>query len=892
MLYPENIEQKIDFLSIRQMLRKHCSFEIGREVVDEMTFLTDADAIGVLLRRAQEMINILSDASIAYPHCEMHDLRESLSRIRIDGLFLDEEELSRLRKALDAVIQYMDFFHSLPAERFPLLHDWESAAQQGGAPTSSSGAQQGEAPTSSSAAQQGAASTSTSAAQQGAAPVPFREILRDIDRILDKYGQLRDNASPELARIRRELVLSQGSVNRALQQILRQAQQAGIIDKDVTPTLREGRLVLPVPPAYKRKIGGIVHDESATGKTVYVEPQQVVEANNRIRELEGDERRERTRILQAFAATLRPHAPGIRHSQYYLAEIDFLHAKALLAREMKALSPELLPYPYVELREARHPLLYLNFLKQNKEVVPLTLKLGTEAPINSSIHQSAEGRQSIDQNSMRILVISGPNAGGKSVCLKTVALLQYMLQCGLPVPVREDTKMGIFRDILIDIGDEQSIEDDLSTYSSHLRNMKQFVRTASDRSLFLIDEFGGGTEPLLGGAIAEAILERLCASGAFGVITTHYTNLKHFADSHEGVLNGAMLYDRGALRPLFQLSVGQPGSSFALEIARQIGLPDDIIASAKQLVGEDNIQYDRSLQDIARDKRYWAEKRKQIHEKEKRLQELTERYEAEMAEIKQKRKDVLQKAKEEAADLLQKSNRTIEKTIRVIQETKADKEATKRARERVQNLKESLQENAAPQPVFPEKAKGKKPAAGAKNPLPAQGKGEPQGGAEAPELAVGCCVRIKGQQTVGEIVSMTGKQATVAFGNLKSQVPLKRLEYVSKSQAKKAATHSALQGAGSNIYASVADSVRKRKLSFRDELDLRGFRADDALQEVMNYIDDAIMVGATEVRILHGTGTGALKQLVRDYLRMQHRVQSFHDGDPDRGGAGITVVEF
>ena len=714
----------------------------------------------------------------------------------------------------------------------------------------------------------------------------FREVLRDIDRILDKYGQLRDNASPELARIRRELRLSQGSVNRALQQILRQAQADGIIDRDAAPTLREGRLVIPVPPAYKRKIGGIVHDESATGKTVYVEPQQVVEANNRIRELEGDEKRERTRILQAFAASLRPHAPVIRCSQHYLAEIDFLHAKALLARSLKAISPQIQPYPFIDLREARHPVLYLSFLKQNRTLVPLTLHL-----------QNATETGRVGAT---ILVISGPNAGGKSVCLKTVALLQYMLQCGLPVPVREDSVMGVFDDILIDIGDEQSIEDDLSTYSSHLKNMKQFVRTANEHTLFLIDEFGGGTEPLLGGAIAEAILEQLNNVGAFGIITTHYTNLKHFADAHPGVINGAMLYDRGALRPLFQLSVGQPGSSFALEIARQIGLPESIIEGAKQRIGEDTILYDRSLQDIQRDKRYWAEKRKKVHEQEKRLQELTDQYEAEMSTIRQQRREMLQKAKEEAADILRKSNAEVERTIRIIQESKAEKEATRAARARMQTLRQSLEaapssaapSSTVPSSAAPEKEKGlkKKPQERIKRPEPASPAKE-----ENP-LSVGAFVRIKGQQAIGEIIALSGKQATVAFGLMKSQVALNRLEYVSRSQAKKGISSLTTQPKRpvfSNAVAnSIADSLRKKKLAFSDELDIRGLRADDALQEVMNYVDDAIMVGASQVRILHGTGTGALKQIVRDYLRMQKRVVSFHDGDPDRGGPGITIIEF
>ena len=463
--------------------------------------------------------------------------------------------------------------------------------------------------------------------------------------------------------------------------------------------------------------------------------------------------------------------------------------------------------------------------------------------------------------------------------------------------------MGVFDDILIDIGDEQSIEDDLSTYSSHLKNMKQFVRTATDRSLFLIDEFGGGTEPLLGGAIAEAILERLNNAGAFGIITTHYTNLKHFADSHPGVINGAMLYDRGALRPLFQLSVGQPGSSFALEIARQIGLPEDIIEGAKQRIGEDTILYDRSLQDIQRDKRYWAEKRKKVHDQEKRLQELTEHYESEMSTIRQQRREMLQKAKEEAADILRKSNAEVERTIRIIQESKAEKEATRAARGRMQTLRQSLEaDSTSPSTPFKHKADKGGHSSSLKKSEPERSKERvkhPESASPQKEenpLSVGAFVRIVGQQAIGEIIALSGKQATVAFGLMKSQVALSRLEYVSRSQAKKGLSSFTTQTsrpAFSNAVAnSIADSLRKKKLAFSDELDIRGFRADDALQEVMNYVDDAIMVGASQVRILHGTGTGALKQIVRDYLRMQSRVASFHDGDPDRGGPGITIVEF
>ena len=825
MNYPSDIENKIDFSFIRERLRDHCSFSMGKEEVDDMHFLTNYDAVTALLTEAREMQNILEDKSLAFPRPELHDIRDCLSRIRIEGLFLDEEELAQLRKGIDAVMLYIDFFANLPTERFSALQGIQpqSVPDDNGETT----------------------------------PVPYRLIMQEIDRILDKYGRLKDSASPDLARIRRELQQAQGSVSRALNSILRQAQSDGLIDKDVTPTLREGRLVIPVPPAYKRKIGGIVHDESATGKTVYVEPQQVVEANNRIRELEGDERRERTRILQQFATFLRPYIKGIRSSQYFLGHIDFLYAKAAFSLDIHAIAPQIVNKPFVDLREARHPVLLINFRSQNKEVVPLTMRLDDKS---------------------RILVISGPNAGGKSVCLKTVALLQYMLQCGMPVPVREDTTMGCFHSILIDIGDEQSIEDDLSTYSSHLRNMKYFVRNADDRTLILIDEFGGGTEPLLGGAIAEAVLDKLNNQGVFGVITTHYTNLKHFAEAHPGVINGAMLYDREALRPLFTLSIGQPGSSFAIEIARQIGLPEEIIRAAKEIVGEDNINYDRHLQDIARDKRYWAEKRKQVHEKEKHLNELTAKYEAEMADISGKRKEVLLKAKKEATELLEKSNRTIENTIRTIKEAQADKEITRSARQKIANLKE----NIAPRqekPAHSERERNIKKSA-----APLQVK------PEEPTLQVGVKVRIRGQQAVGEIIEMTAKTAVVAFGNLKSTIPVKKLEFVSNRQAKKAETHTELTSR--NYYSNLSESMRSRKLAFRQEIDLRGFRADDALNEVMNFLDDAVMVGATELTILHGTGTGVLKQVIRDYLKTQHRVKDFHDGDIDKGGAGITIVNL
>lgn len=774
MTYPENIEQKIDFQVIRDGLRGCCMSPVGREHVDAMTWQTDYHTIRHLLMLAREMMTVLQDGSLSFPHGEIYDLREALSRIRIEGLFLDEAELFSLRKTLDYVAQLERFFCSLDATRFPLL----SLLSAG--------------------------STLT-------------HIVTEIDRVLDRYGQLKDSASPELARIRREISQSQGSVSRALNTILRQAQAEGILDKDAAPTMREGRLVLPVPPAYKRRIGGIVHDESATGKTVFIEPQQVVEANNHIRELEGEERRERMRILLAITAMIRPDVPQILDSETFLGEVDFLRAKALFAIDLGAIVPEVIDTPLLDWRETRHPVLLLTFRRQGKTVVPLTIRLTSD---------------------QRILVISGPNAGGKSVCLKTVAIVQYMLQCGLPVPMSEDSRMGLFTQLMLDIGDEQSIEDDLSTYSSHLRNMKYFVRHADARTLLLIDEFGTGTEPLIGGAIAEAVLSQLNDQQAFGVITTHYTNLKHLAEQTPGIVNGAMLYDRGQLRPLFQLSIGQAGSSFAIEIARQIGLPDSIIRRATDIVGEEHIDYDKQLQDIARDKRYWENKRQNIRLREKHLEEKIAYYESEIAGLKQKRKDILNEANQQAADLLRQSNATIERTIREIKEAKAEKTATQQARRKVEQLKTRVSK-AQSQPATPNQPK--------------------------PDKVL---------RDLRDLRVLTKDPARLIQ---ETNTPKPRL-----------------------VSANVADEMRRRKLAFSRELDIRGLRADEALQVVMAYMDDAIMVGAEQVAILHGTGTGALKQVVRDYLAQRQKTMqrlgngslSFHDGDPDRGGAGITIVEL
>jgi DNA mismatch repair protein MutS2 len=751
--YPANIEAKIDFTVIREELNRRCSSPLGRERVEAMQMETDYTVVSRLLMLTDQMRLAQSDPMLSFPRGEIADMREAVSRIRIEGLFLDEAELDDLRKTLSFAVELEAFFASLDPQRYPLLKEL------GGLGNLES----------------------------------LGGLVSSIDRILDRYGRLADNASPELHRIRRELANAQGSVSRTLASILRQAKADGLVEADAAPTLREGRLVIPVPPGYKRKIGGIVHDESATGKTVYIEPQQVVDANNHIRELEGAERRERIRILQAVTDQLRPNTDRILASQRMLAEVDFLSAKVSLANTLHAIRPDLLDTPMLDWSEARHPVLWLHYAPQNKPVVPLSIRL-----------QAGENR---------VLVISGPNAGGKSVCLKTVALLQYMLQCGLLVPVKEQSRAGLFHQLMIDIGDEQSIQDELSTYSSHLRNMRTFVRQADTRTLFLIDEMGTGTEPLIGGALAEAVLRELVGKGAFGVVTTHYTNLKHFAEQTSEVVNGAMLYDRGAMKPLFQLSIGQAGSSFAIEIARQTGLSDAIIQYATDLVGEEHIDYDKQLQDIARDKRYWENKRQAIRQKEKVLEERIAQYEEQMSGIKAKKKEMLDQARQEAADLLQRSNATIERTIREIKEAKADKEKTKVARAKVEALKEEV---------------------------------------GVPKV-------------------------------LKDFKDLKRLK-------------STLPPAPS----STVSIVRQRTLSFNRTLDLRGCRADEALEKLIAYMDDAQMVGAGEVTILHGTGTGALKQLTRDYLNDLNRQRrkrgkvalDFGDGDVNHGGAGLTIVQL
>ncbi|MEQ2934921.1 Smr/MutS family protein [Bacteroides fragilis] len=831
MIYPQNFEQKIGFDQIRQLLKDKCLSTLGEERVNEMNFSDHFEEVDELLNQVAEFVRIIQEED-NFPDQFFFDVRPSLKRIRIEGMYMDEQELFDLRRSLETIRDIVRFLQRNDEEESDC--PYPSLKKLAGDIT------------------------------------VFPQLITKIDGILNKYGKIKDNASTELSRIRRELANTMGSISRSLNSILRNAQSEGYVDKDVAPTMRDGRLVIPVAPGLKRKIKGIVHDESASGKTVFIEPAEVVEANNRIRELEGDERREIIRILTEFSNTLRPSIPEILQSYEFLAEIDFIRAKSHFAIQTNSIKPSLENEQLLDWTMAVHPLLQLSLAKHGKKVVPLDIELNLKR---------------------RILIISGPNAGGKSVCLKTVGLLQYMLQCGMLVPMHERSHVGLFGSIFIDIGDEQSIEDDLSTYSSHLTNMKIMMKNCNERSLILIDEFGGGTEPQIGGAIAEAVLKRFNIKGTFGVITTHYQNLKHFAEDHEGVVNGAMLYDRHLMQALFQLQIGNPGSSFAVEIARKIGLPEDVITDASEIVGSEYINADKYLQDIVRDKRYWEGKRQTIRQREKHMEETIARYQAEMEELQKSRKEIIRQAKEEAERLLQESNARIENTIRTIKEAQAEKEKTRLVRQELADFRESIdnltskeQEDKIARKM--EKLKEKQNRKKEKKQNGTKEQPTVQQTPKATPITEGCPVRIKGQSSVGKVLEINGKNAVVAFGSIKTTVKTERLE---RSNAIPQKQESAKSSFVSN---QTQDSMYEKKLNFKQDIDVRGMRGDEALQAVTYFVDDAILVGMSRVRILHGTGTGILRTLIRQYLQTIPGVRHFADEHIQLGGAGITVVDL
>ena len=831
MIYPQNFEQKIGFDQIRQLLKDKCLSTLGEERVNEMNFSDHFEEVDELLNQVAEFVRIIQEED-NFPDQFFFDVRPSLKRIRIEGMYMDEQELFDLRRSLETIRDIVRFLQRNDEEESDC--PYPSLKKLAGDIT------------------------------------VFPQLITKIDGILNKYGKIKDNASTELSRIRRELANTMGSISRSLNSILRNAQSEGYVDKDVAPTMRDGRLVIPVAPGLKRKIKGIVHDESASGKTVFIEPAEVVEANNRIRELEGDERREIIRILTEFSNTLRPSIPEILQSYEFLAEIDFIRAKSHFAIQTNSIKPSLENEQLLDWTMAVHPLLQLSLAKHGKKVVPLDIELNLKR---------------------RILIISGPNAGGKSVCLKTVGLLQYMLQCGMLVPMHERSHVGLFGSIFIDIGDEQSIEDDLSTYSSHLTNMKIMMKNCNERSLILIDEFGGGTEPQIGGAIAEAVLKRFNIKGTFGVITTHYQNLKHFAEDHEGVVNGTMLYDRHLMQALFQLQIGNPGSSFAVEIARKIGLPEDVIADASEIVGSEYINADKYLQDIVRDKRYWEGKRQTIRQREKHMEETIARYQAEMEELQKSRKEIIRQAKEEAERLLQESNARIENTIRTIKEAQAEKEKTRLVRQELADFRESIDNltSKEQEDKIARKMEKLKEKQNRKKEKKQNGTKEQPAVQQTPKttpITEGCPVRIKGQSSVGEVLEINGKNAVVAFGSIKTTVKTERLE---RSNAVPQKQESAKSSFVSN---QTQDSMYEKKLNFKQDIDVRGMRGDEALQAVTYFVDDAILVGMSRVRILHGTGTGILRTLIRQYLQTIPGVRHFADEHIQLGGAGITVVDL
>lgn len=810
MIYPENFEQKIGFHLIRKILSENCVSELGQKHVEKIAFLTDFESILCELSKCDEYCRILSNEEEKIPVAIVQNLEPTLLRLRIEGAYINEKECFELKNLLDTA-HHISRYIQLRKEKYFYLNGISEHIQ------------------------------------------PIREITQRIEQLFNKFWEVRDSASEKLFAIRKNLKTAQASATSTLNAILNQAKASGYIEKDTNPTLREGRLVIPLSPMYKNKIKGIIHDESASGKTIFVEPTAVVEINNHIRELEGEERREIIRILTVLSDFIRPFIPQILHTQDYLGAIDAIQAKALFAQQINAIKPYLSDKSVIEWENAFHPLLYLSLSSQGKKIVPLNIKINE--------HQ-------------RILIISGANAGGKSVCLKTVALLQYMLQCGIPIPIHESSKAGIFNHIFLDIGDEQSIENDLSTYSSHLLNMKFFMQNATPKSLLLIDEFGSGTEPQIGGAIAEAILNNLNQKKAFGVITTHYTNLKQFAKTNEGVVNGAMLYDRQGMRPLFQLQIGNPGSSFAIEIAHKIGLPESVIAEATQKAGNDFVNFDKYLQDIVRDKRYWENKRQQIRLKEKQTEELLTRYEQELTTLHKNEKNIIREAKNKAEQLISNANAEIEKTIREIKESAANREVTQAARNELSRFKNEQKKEIITPTEQKIKAMQRRKHFSENNTKKTDN-----------SFSINDYVAIKeSPNAIGKVLDIKNNIATIVFGNIKSKIEIERLEKARHQQRK-----DFLQNQPS---ITINESgVKERKDHFKPEIDIRGMRGEEALQALIYFIDDALMMNIGRVRILHGTGNGVLRQLTRNYLSGIGEIR-FHDEHVQFGGAGITVVEF
>ena len=815
MLYPSTLESKLGFDKIREIIKQACISPLGQDYVDRVRFSDNHALIDKLLRQTYEFKQIVQYET-DFPQSNYIDVREHLNRARVEGLALTEGETFELKLTLKTIQDCLRFLEK-PVQRFPAGTGRDDE-------------------------------TPFPYLSELAGPVGVdKSLIASLDRIIDDRGLVRDSASPELSAIRRRIISEQANLRKRLDTIVRQARQNGWIPDDLNLTVRGGRLVIPIAAEHKRKIKGFVHDESQTGQTVFLEPAEVFDANNEVRELEYAERREIYRILLALTDQIRPHLDGLKRAVGFLGQIDFIRAKAKLAVQLDAGMPMFHNRPAMNWTNARHPLLHLSFAKQHKTVVPLGIEL----------HEQ-----------QRILIISGPNAGGKSVALKTIGLIQYMLQCGLLVPLAEHSDVGLFQNLFIDIGDEQSLENDLSTYSSHLTAMKQFLIGAHKRTLFLIDEFGTGTEPGLGGAVAESILEDLNKSGAYGVINTHYTNLKVFADKTPGLINGAMRFDGEHLEPLYQLETGRPGSSFAFEIAQKIGLPKGVIDRAKEKLGNQQVNFEKLLKELDIEKRVFSEKNLEISINQRKVAQQLAEYTALKTKLDNEQKQLINDAKLKAKTLVQEANQRIESTIREIKENKAERDSTRLVR---QELERFEQKELTPEVIVP-----------VEKPRPVEPEFETDGGV----IGVGSYVRIIGQATIGEILSLRNKDAEVRIGDLKSNVKLNRLEKVSKKTFKEATDVRDDRPRSQGI------DINEKMLNFSFNLDIRGKRGEEAIGEVDRFFDDALMLGYPELRIVHGKGDGILRTLVRNHLRGYKQVGKMEDEHADRGGAGVTIVKM
>ena len=839
----ERLERKLQFDRIRTAVADRCSTEYASYRASSERFSSDVREIRRRLTLTDEMRLILMFED-NFPTGGFIDCLDFLKPLRTEGNSLDLMSLGKLRTMLDTLRKVVSFFVSMKDGIYPALKRMSSSV------------------------------------------MAFPEVQRRIDLILDRYGNVRDTASDALYSIRKSLQEKEGAISRKMNAVLRRAREEGIVDADAAITVRDGRMLIPVPSANKRKLNGFIYDESATGKTSFIEPAELVEIDNEIKELQFAQQREILRILVEFSDFLRPYIPDIIKAAFYLGELDFIMAKAQLSLDYIAGMPVISENGEMNLRKARHPLLEQALRSEKKQIVPLTVTLTPDK---------------------RILLISGPNAGGKSVCLKTVGLLQYMFQWGMLIPTSETSEMMVFDRIMVDIGDDQSLDNDLSTYSSFLGNMRDMVAKADGRTLILIDEFGSGTEPAAGGAIAEALLAEFDSRGVYGVITTHYTNLKLYASGQNAVLNGAMMFDVKNIAPMFQLEMGLPGNSFAFELARKMGLPESVIKDAESRAGEEFVGIERNLRKIARNRKVLDEKLERIRNTDRTLESITEKYQKELKDIKQLKKEILDKARAEAAEIIAGANRQVENTIRTIRERQAEKESTKEARQELQNFlgafaakkeqeqkekDEYIEKKIAQLDARRERQKARRQLkADMKEQEDARRIEEEQARMEAfrnAPLKVGEKVRVKSNGMVGEVTRVSAKAVTVNIGSITSKVQPQMLERITANEYKASVRESSRPVSMVNLGASIAE----RKLNFSTELDVRGERVGDALDRVSRFVDDAIMLNVGSVRIIHGKGTGALREEIQKFLRTVPDISSVDDESIQLGGTGVTIVKF